>query len=138
MGTDHCPGFIAEAPRYSWDSKAALLSKDEPVKVNDHSLDGGRYAIATTENMWRSIAQLARRAPRSLEVAVNSALVADEVDLRGRDRVSRGVAFVEALEPSDCASESHVGPVGKVRAGCSPPLDQKLTSALHHARVGTR
>jgi hypothetical protein len=24
-----------------------------PVKVNDHSLDGGRYAIATTENIWR-------------------------------------------------------------------------------------
>lgn len=51
--TDHCPGFITEAPGYSWDSKAALLGKDEPVKVNDHSLDGGRYAVATTENMWR-------------------------------------------------------------------------------------
>lgn len=51
--TDHCPGFIAEAPGYSWDAKAALLGKDEPVKVNDHSLDGGRYVVATTEHMWR-------------------------------------------------------------------------------------
>jgi len=53
--SDHCPGFIAEAPGYSWDAKAARLGKDEPVKVNDHSLDGGRYAIATLENMWRPL-----------------------------------------------------------------------------------
>lgn len=53
VATDHCPGFIAEAPGYAWDSKAALLGKDEPVKVNDHSLDGGRYVVATTESMWR-------------------------------------------------------------------------------------
>jgi PBSX family phage terminase large subunit len=51
--TDNCPGFIAEAPGYSWDAKAAKLGKDEPVKVNDDSLDAGRYAIATTETMWR-------------------------------------------------------------------------------------
>ncbi|WP_144832883.1 hypothetical protein [Microbacterium sp. BH-3-3-3] len=53
--SDRCPGFIAEAPGYSWDAKAALLGKDEPIKVNDHSLDGGRYVIATTENMWRPV-----------------------------------------------------------------------------------
>ncbi|MGI6878819.1 PBSX family phage terminase large subunit [Microbacterium sp. gxy059] len=51
--TDHCPGFITEAPGYSWDSKAALQGQDMPVKVNDHSLDGGRYVVATTETMWR-------------------------------------------------------------------------------------
>lgn len=51
--TDNCPGFIAEAPGYSWDPKAALNGNDSPVKVNDHSLDGGRYAVATTESMWR-------------------------------------------------------------------------------------
>jgi len=51
--TDRCEGFIAEAPGYAWDSKAALQGRDEPVKVNDHSLDGGRYVVATTEEMWR-------------------------------------------------------------------------------------
>lgn len=51
--TDRCPGFIAEAPGYSWDEKKAKQGVDEPVKVNDHSLDGARYAIATTEEMWR-------------------------------------------------------------------------------------
>lgn len=53
--SDHCPGFIAEAPGYAWDGKKAKEGKDEPVKLNDHSLDGGRYAIATTENMWRPL-----------------------------------------------------------------------------------
>lgn len=51
--TDRCPGWIAEAPGYSWDSKSALNGQDVPVKVNDHSLDGGRYVVATTETMWR-------------------------------------------------------------------------------------
>ncbi|WP_249404227.1 hypothetical protein [Microbacterium sp. CFBP 13617] len=51
--SDNCPGFIAEAPGYSWDAKAAKNGKDEPVKVNDRSLGGARYVIATTENMWR-------------------------------------------------------------------------------------
>jgi hypothetical protein len=53
--SDHCPGFTAEAPRYAWDAKKAKEGKDEPVKLNDHSLDGGRYAVATTENMWRPL-----------------------------------------------------------------------------------
>ncbi|WDH77915.1 PBSX family phage terminase large subunit [Microbacterium esteraromaticum] len=51
--TDRCAGWTSEAPGYSWDSKAALNGQDVPVKVNDHSLDGGRYVIATTETMWR-------------------------------------------------------------------------------------
>lgn len=51
--TDRCPGWIAEAPGYSWDMKSALAGNDIPVKVNDHSLDGGRYVVATTESMWR-------------------------------------------------------------------------------------
>jgi PBSX family phage terminase large subunit len=53
MVADRCQGFITEAPGYAWDSKQALQGHDVPVKVNDHSLDGGRYAIATTENIWR-------------------------------------------------------------------------------------
>lgn len=59
MVADRCSGFITEAPGYSWDSKSALQGHDEPVKVNDHSLDGGRYAIATTESMWRPALQWA-------------------------------------------------------------------------------
>jgi PBSX family phage terminase large subunit len=51
--SDRCPGFIAEAPGYSWDPKKAKEGVDEPVKINDHSLDGGRYVIATTEDLWR-------------------------------------------------------------------------------------
>lgn len=51
--TDRCPGWIAETPGYSWDTKSALAGQEVPVKVNDHSLDGERYVIATTESMWR-------------------------------------------------------------------------------------
>lgn len=50
---DRCQGFITEAPGYSWDTAATEKGEDKPVKVADHSLDGGRYAIATTEALWR-------------------------------------------------------------------------------------
>lgn len=48
-----CKGLLEEIPAYSWDDKAAQKGEDRPVKVADHSLDGGRYAIATTETLWR-------------------------------------------------------------------------------------
>jgi PBSX family phage terminase large subunit len=51
--SDRCPGFITEAPGYSWDDSATAKGTDQPVKVADHSLDAGRYAITTTENVWR-------------------------------------------------------------------------------------
>lgn len=51
--SDRCTGFITEAPGYSWDDKAAAKGEDKPVKVADHSLDAGRYAIASTETIWR-------------------------------------------------------------------------------------
>lgn len=51
--TDRCQGFISEAPGYAWDPKAAENGDDAPVKVADHSLDGGRYIVATTEDYWR-------------------------------------------------------------------------------------
>ncbi|MGW3072359.1 PBSX family phage terminase large subunit [Kitasatospora sp. NPDC001132] len=51
--SDRCTGFINEAPGYSWDPKATEDGKDRPIKVADHSLDGGRYAITTTEALWR-------------------------------------------------------------------------------------
>ena len=51
--TDRCQGFIAEAPGYAWDPKKSEAGMDVPVKVADHSLDAGRYAVATTEQFWR-------------------------------------------------------------------------------------
>jgi PBSX family phage terminase large subunit len=48
-----CQGWITEAPAYVWDDKAALLGEDKPLKVNDHALDAGRYALKTPEVMWR-------------------------------------------------------------------------------------
>jgi PBSX family phage terminase large subunit len=56
---DRCRGFIAEAPGYSWDDTATAKGTDAPVKVADHSLDAGRYAITTTENLWRTTLALA-------------------------------------------------------------------------------
>lgn len=56
---DRCRGFIAEAPGYSWDDTATAKGDDKPIKVADHSLDAGRYAITTTENLWRSTLTLA-------------------------------------------------------------------------------
>ncbi|TKR27144.1 PBSX family phage terminase large subunit [Cellulomonas hominis] len=56
--TDRCRGFIAEAPGYSWDPKATEKGEDRPLKVADHSLDGARYAVATTERLWRPVLDL--------------------------------------------------------------------------------
>ncbi|MFC5093075.1 PBSX family phage terminase large subunit [Amycolatopsis plumensis] len=50
---DRCRGFIAEVPGYSWDDKATAAGEDKPIKIADHSLDGGRYAVTTTEALWR-------------------------------------------------------------------------------------
>jgi PBSX family phage terminase large subunit len=44
-----CAGWIEEAPGYVWDAKAAERGEDRPMKVGDHSLDGGRYVINSTE-----------------------------------------------------------------------------------------
>lgn len=51
--TTKTPGFNQEAPGYSWDPKETAKGNDTPVKVADHSLDAGRYAITTTESVWR-------------------------------------------------------------------------------------
>lgn len=53
LTTDRCQGFITEAPGYSWDPKATEKGEDKPLKVADHSLDAGRYAVVTTERLWR-------------------------------------------------------------------------------------
>lgn len=57
--TDRCKNFIREAPGYSWDPKETLLGKDKPIKVNDHAIDAARYAVTTTENIWRTHIKLA-------------------------------------------------------------------------------
>lgn len=51
--SDRCPGFITEVPGYSWDQKATNEGHDSVIKVNDHSLDAGRYGVLTTEKRWR-------------------------------------------------------------------------------------
>ncbi|WP_263120843.1 PBSX family phage terminase large subunit [Cellulomonas sp. RIT-PI-Y] len=53
MVSDRCAGFVTEAPGYSWDPKATEAGEDKPIKTADHSLDAGRYAITTTERLWR-------------------------------------------------------------------------------------
>jgi PBSX family phage terminase large subunit len=52
--SSRCPGFVLEAPGYSWDPDATLKGRDEVIKTADHSLDGARYAVASTHNAWRS------------------------------------------------------------------------------------
>ncbi|MDR6867672.1 PBSX family phage terminase large subunit [Microbacterium resistens] len=57
--TDRCKGLIRELPGYSWDPEATLKGEDKPLKVNDHSTDAARYALTTTENIWRRYIKLA-------------------------------------------------------------------------------
>lgn len=52
---ERCKGWIEECPGYSWDDKAAEKGEDKPVKAADHSLDAGRYAIASTSTLWRPL-----------------------------------------------------------------------------------
>lgn len=57
--TDRCPNLIRELPGYSWDPKATLAGEDKPMKVNDHATDAFRYAVVTTESIWRHHVKLA-------------------------------------------------------------------------------
>lgn len=50
-----CTGFLEEIPGYSWDTKASGKGLDAPIKDNDHSLDGGRYAVFTTRPIWNGM-----------------------------------------------------------------------------------
>lgn len=47
-----CAGFIQEAPAYAWNSNKSEAGDDVVMKVDDHSLDAGRYAIYTTRALW--------------------------------------------------------------------------------------
>jgi PBSX family phage terminase large subunit len=55
-----CTGWINEVSGYSWDPDAAAKGEDKPMKVDDHSMDSGRYVVHTTEAAWRP--ELAREA----------------------------------------------------------------------------
>lgn len=48
-----CRNLLNELPGYSWDDKRAAKGEDAPVKVDDHAVDAMRYAIHTTEAVWR-------------------------------------------------------------------------------------
>jgi PBSX family phage terminase large subunit len=48
-----CTGLLDEIGGYSWDSDKAEKGEDAPIKANDHSLDALRYALKTTESIWR-------------------------------------------------------------------------------------
>lgn len=54
-----CTGLLDEIGGYSWDPAAAEKGHDEPIKVDDHSLDALRYGVHTTEALWRPHLQLA-------------------------------------------------------------------------------
>lgn len=58
-----CEGLLKELAGYSWDPKAADRGEDAPLKVDDHGPDALRYAVRTTEALWRP------HVPTHLEVA---------------------------------------------------------------------
>lgn len=53
-----CPRIVPRLdrrdPRLRVGREAALLGEGKPVKLNDHSLDAGEYAIKTHEVIWRA------------------------------------------------------------------------------------
>ena len=51
--TDRCTGWTNEVTDYVWDPKATERGVDEPIKRADDSMDAGRYAVVTTESLWR-------------------------------------------------------------------------------------
>lgn len=57
--TERCTGWQKEVTEYVWDAKASEKGEDKPVKANDHSQDAARYALQTTESIWRQHVKLA-------------------------------------------------------------------------------
>lgn len=51
--SNRCIELAREIPGYVWDDKAASKGDDKPVKKNDHFVDALRYAVHTTEPLWR-------------------------------------------------------------------------------------
>lgn len=50
-----CAGLLSELPSYAWDDKASKKGIDQPLKINDHSVDALRYALHSTAHDWRSL-----------------------------------------------------------------------------------
>jgi len=48
-----CHGLIDEIGGYSWDPAAQARGHDQPLKVDDHSVDALRYGINTTRQLWQ-------------------------------------------------------------------------------------
>lgn len=48
-----CAHLLDEIDGYSWDDRLAILGEDRPIKLNDHGVDALRYAITTTQRLWR-------------------------------------------------------------------------------------
>lgn len=57
-----CDGLIGELVGYSWDPKASERGEDAPLKQADHGPDALRYALRTTEALWRPHVPLAATA----------------------------------------------------------------------------
>lgn len=50
--TDRCEGFLSEVTEYRWSDKATSQGHDEPIKEDDHSLDGARYILHTARQSY--------------------------------------------------------------------------------------
>ena len=51
--SERCEGLIGELQSYVWDSKAALMGVEKPVKSLDHGPDALRYYVNTCLPKWR-------------------------------------------------------------------------------------
>lgn len=51
--SNRCTWLLKEFPSYAWDPKATEEGNDRPIKQADHALDALRYALASTETIWR-------------------------------------------------------------------------------------
>ena len=50
---ERCEGLLGELGSYVWDSKAAALGVERPVKALDHGPDALRYYVNTCVPKWR-------------------------------------------------------------------------------------
>jgi PBSX family phage terminase large subunit len=64
-----CTGWISEVGGYSWDDGQAAKGTDAPIKVDDHSMDAGRYAIASTRWAWSPELELHSTTPDTAATA---------------------------------------------------------------------
>ena len=53
INKDNCQPFILELQSYTWDEKASLVGKEQPIKSQDHAVDSIRYFVNTKLPKWR-------------------------------------------------------------------------------------